>query len=830
MRIASLALVGTLGLGLLAGCSGTRPDTDPASSAATAEASTPSKEDGKSYSDVITDEAESDEGLFTVHKVEDDYFYEIPDSMLGESFLLVSRVAKTADEIGYGGEKANTQVVRWDKQDDKILLRSLSFSNVAEEGDPIYAAVENSNLPPILGAFDIETMNEDSTAHVIKVNDLFLDDIKAISGLGSGERERFRVSRVDGDRSYIASMNSYPTNVEVRHVLTYIASNPPSNSSTGTITLELNQSMLALPDNLARSRDCDARVGFFSRTSTRYASGAQRAEEDCKIVRWQLIPSDKEAYLRGELVEPVEQIVYYIDPATPMEWRGPLKQGVEDWNVAFEAAGFKNAIVAKDPPTFEEDPEFSPEDARYSVIRYFASDIQNAYGPNVHDPRTGQILESDIGWYHNVMNLLRNWYFIQTAPANPEARGTTFDPAVMGELVRFVSAHEVGHTIGLPHNFGSSFATPVDSLRSRTYTDAYGTAPSIMDYARFNYVAQPGDGVRNFMPRVGEYDKWAVKWGYTWFPDEMSDEEIDRTLTAWATERAGDPLYFYGRQTSGKLDPRSQNEDLGDNAVRASEYGVANLKRLIPRLTEWAVDEGEDFDDLQELYGQVLGQWLRYMGHVASEVGGVYENYKVAEQDGVVYEPVPAERQRAAMAFLQREALQTPDWMLDRDILRRVEHAGALERIRSAQNSILGQLLSSQKMARLAEAEAFGADNPYTPVELLADVRGSVWTELGRGAEIDIYRRNLQRSYLAQMESLIESETPNLPPAFREFVGLTPTNVALSDVQAFARGELETLKSDVQRALRRTTDRTTQLHLRDVVFRIDQILEPDTDS
>jgi hypothetical protein len=824
MRLATLALSAALGLGALSGCSGSRPAPSTPPEAESKD------EDGTKYSDVITEDAETDEGLFTVHNVDGEYYYEIPDSLIGEPFLLVSRVARTADEIGYGGEEANTQIVRWDLQDEMILLRSLSFSNTAEEGDPIYRAVESSNVPPILGAFEIETMNEDSTAHVIKVNDLFLDDIESIGGLSSGQREEFRVRRVDGDRSYILSVNSYPRNVEVRHVLTYDAGRPPSNSSTGTITLEMNQSMVALPERLARARDCDARVGFFSRTSTRYSSDQQRAEDDCKIVRWQLIPSDEEAYLRGELVEPVEPIVYYIDPATPEKWRPYLKQGVTDWNVAFEAAGFKNAIIAKDPPSPEEDPEFSPEDARYSVIRYFASDIQNAYGPNVHDPRTGQILESDIGWYHNVMNLLRNWYFIQTAVANPEARGTSFDDAVMGELIRFVSAHEVGHTIGLPHNFGSSFATPVDSLRSPTYTAAHGTAPSIMDYARFNYIAQPGDGVRNFMPRVGEYDKWAVKWGYTWFPDSKSDDEIDRTLTAWATERAGDPLYFYGRQTSTKVDPRSQNEDLGDNAVRASEYGVANLKRLLPRLNEWAVDEGEDFDDLQELYGQVLGQWTRYMGHVASEIGGVYENYKVAEQDGVVYEPVPAERQRAAMAFLQREALETPDWMLDRDILRRVEHAGALERIRAAQSGVLAQLLSSQKMARLAEAEAFGTDNPYTPAELLADVRGSVWSELATGAPVDVYRRNLQRTYLERMERLMTDETPNVPARFRQFAGVTPYDVALSDVQAFARGELETLKSDVQRAQRRTSDRTTQLHLRDIVFRIDRILDPENMS
>lgn len=823
MRYATKLAAVLVGLVLMAGCATTKPTPPPAQKPPAA-AANDKKSEIKKYSEVITKEAKTDPGLFTVHRVADKLYFEVPDSLLGDDMLLVTRIARTADQIGYGGEQANSQVVRWEKQDKNILLRTVSFSNVATEEDPIYKAVESSNFPPIVSSFKIEALGKDSLTYVIDVTALFTDDVPVL-GLQKARRDQYRVRRLDRARSYITSANSYPKNVEVRHVLTYDAAEPPSQNSTGTISLEMAQSMVMLPEDPMMPRLCDARVGFFSRTVTDYSADAQRADTRCMIVRWRLEPKDPEAYKRGELVEPKQPIVYYIDPATPMKWRPYLKQGVEDWQVAFEAAGFKNAILAKDPPSPEEDPEFSPEDARYSVIRYFASPIQNAYGPNVHDPRTGQILESDIGWYHNVMNLLRNWYFVQTAAANPAARGVQFDDVVMGELIRFVSSHEVGHTLGLPHNWGSSAAVPVDSLRSPTYTSAHGTAPSIMDYARFNYVAQPGDRVTNFYPRIGPYDIWAIKWGYTWLPEAETPQEERPILNAWVKERADDPVFFYGRQTGAKIDPRSQNEDLGDDAVKASQYGVANLKRILPNLMTWTRQEGEDFEQLDELYGQVLAQWSRYMGHVAANVGGVYETYKTYDQDGPVYMPVPAARQKAALDFLSREAFQTPEWMLDADILRRIEHAGALDRVRAAQVSVLNQLLDPQKLARLIEAEAIDAAS-YTAPQLLADVRGTLWSELARGQAIDVYRRALQRGYLERMRYLMTEEVPAVPAQFRQFVGATPVNVAQSDIRAFARGELELLKRDVQQAIGRTRDRATQLHLRDVVYRIDQILDP----
>ena len=570
-------------------------------------------------------------------------------------------------------------------------------------------------------------------------------------------------------------------------------------------------------------RLADDRVGFFAQSQVDYGQDAQRAVTTSYIRRWRLEPKDVEAYKRGELVEPKKQIVYYIDPATPEKWRPYLKQGVEDWNAAFERAGFKNAITAKDAPTKQEYPDWSPEDARYSVIRYFASDIQNAYGPHVADPRSGEILESDIGWYHNVMNLLRNWFFIQTAAINPDARGVNFKDEVMGRLVRFVSSHEVGHTLGLPHNFGSSFAYPVDSLRSATFTRKSGTAPSIMDYARFNYIAQPEDKGVSLMPDVGEYDKYSVMWGYKYIPEAKTSQEEKAILNKWILEKANNPVYFFGRQTGNPQDPRSQSEDLGNDAMKASTYGVANLKRIIPNLIEWTKEEGKNYDDLQELYGQVLGQWSRYNGHVRANIGGVYDTPKSYEQAGNVFVPVPKDIQKKSMAYLQKETFATPTWMLDQNILKKIENAGSLDRIRSAQVGTINSLLDPSRIARLLEAEAALGNGTYTALEMMSDLRNGIWSELAAGGNIDAYRRNLQRAHVERLEDLMKEEPAPVPANFRAFFGGTPIDVSQSDIRPMVRAELKTLRTQINGAIARTADPMSKYHLEDAVQRINNI-------
>jgi hypothetical protein len=795
---------------------------------APAEKPKPKKDAILAYDKVITKEAKTDDGLFKVHEIDEKYFYEIPDSLLEREMLMVTRISKTASGIGFGGGKQNTEVLRWQKHGKKILLRVVSHDIVAADSLPVHEAVVNSNFEPVLYAFPIKAFSKDSTATVIDVTDLFLKDISAL-GFPDRRRKQYKITRLDDSRSYIERLESYPLNIEARHVKTYNAGEPPSNASTGSISIELSNSMILLPKEPMKRRMFDERVGWFSRGQVDYGLEAQKSKTLTYLDRWRLEvkEEDIDKFKKGELVEPKKQIVYYIDRATPKKWREYIKQGIEDWQIAFEAAGFKNAIIAKDPPTKEEDPDWSPEDVRYSVVRYLASPIPNANGPHVSDPRSGEILESDINWYHNVMSLLRNWFFVQTAAINPDARKIEFNDEVMGRLIRFVSSHEVGHTLGLPHNMGSSVAYPVDSLRSATFTKEFGTAPSIMDYARFNYVAQPGDEGVALMPNIGIYDKYAINWGYRPILEAESPEDEKAILDKWILKHADDPRYRFGHQQAGDVvDPSSQTEDLGDDAIKASNYGIANLKRIIPNLEKWTTKDGETYDDMKTMYGQVLSQFNRYMGHVSNNIGGVYEYYKTADQEGAVYTHVDKEKQRKSLQFVQNELFKTPAWMLDKNIISKTEYSGVVERIRGLQERTLNNIVDLGRMARMIENETLHGNKAYTLINMMSDLRKGVWSEIRTGKKIDTYRRNLQRVHIDRLKYLMTVEKQNVPNFNSPYIKTTKVTVNQSDIRSVARAELEILKRDIRGSIGITSDRMSRYHLQDALERVNDILDP----
>ncbi|MFN4768404.1 MAG: zinc-dependent metalloprotease [Candidatus Kapaibacterium sp.] len=811
--------------GALLSCSLAAQDAKPNGSASPALGAA-KKPSIKPWAEVITAEMKADSGVFNVYRQDDKVFYEIPVKHYRREFLLVTRISKTP-QIGYGGEQVGSAVVVWERKYDKILLRTKSFVNIAADSLPISKAVRASNFEEIVAALPIQCYNKDSSAVVVDVTSLFTGDIGLLTP-PKGQRDPYKISSLSSDRSFVEYARSYPLNIEVENVLTFNADGAPQNPGTRTVSFSMHHSMVVLPEKPMKARLTDWRVGFFSVSTTDYGLDNQRAEERSFIARWRLEPKDSAAYFRGELVEPIKPITYYIDPATPMKWRPWLKKGIETWNSAFEKAGFKNAVRVLPPPDSLEDPEFCPEDVRYSVIRYFPSNIENAYGPHVSDPRSGEILESDIGWYHNVMNLQTGWYFTQ-AVADPRSHKIPFPDSLMGELISTVAAHEFGHTIGFPHNMKASSSYPVDSLRSPSFTARYGTAPTIMDYARYNYIAQPGDGA-SLMPKVGPYDDFAVNWGYRVLPASLTPEQEQDTLQAWIRAQDNNPMLRFGRQQWMTVDPSSQMEDLGDDAVKASTLGIANLKRAMGYLIDATTETGKDYDLLKEMYDEICKQWRQEVVHVAENIGGMVGTYKNAGQAGVVYEAVPKEKQLRCLSFLHENVFTTPTFFLDPEVLRRIEPSGSTDRLQRMQERVLSTVLANDKLLRIIENSSLplpaNSAAAFTATELLENLQNGIFSDVFGNGNPDLFRRNLQRFFVSNLVGKLSAPAAPTGPVSAMASMFAPPNVYRTDVRALVRAQLEGLATKLKKA---GGSDIVKAHKKDLLFVIEDALKPSKD-